>query len=319
MTDGNTPQASAYSSLAMDLALSAGLSSEDARAKPHFQQEERRRCYWSTVLLKNLYGNHTSTVSLIRDEKTPSVPQSPSAPATISSQMTDAALEQPDHMSQSNRPSDLGILAYVIELSEIWQKAARYAHRRGNAGGLPPWSTQSDYSQITAELMHSETHLPYKYRFRPARFAEQDPVQLENHRDFWTSWLLLQTIYHTVLCLLNHPLLMSLRLRSFRVTMIPEIFLQHTADLTDTHIAWILHLVDMCGEKNFELFNPFHAHAVAIVATIFLQQSFSEDATVRSTNQECFRKCVSFVRRLGRYWPYIEQLVSASSLPLSPT
>lgn len=318
IVDGNTPQASAYSSLAMDLALSAGLSSEDPRAKSHFQHDERSRCYWSIVLLKNLYGNHTGTVSLIRDDKTPNIPQSPRAPATISSQMTDAALEQPDHSNQSNEPSDLGIVAYVIELSEIWQKAARYAHRRGKAGGEPPWSTQSDYSQITAELMLSETHLPYKYRFRPARFGDQDPLQLENHRDFWASWLLLQTLYHTVLCLLNHPLLLSLRLRSFRVTMIPEVFLQHTADLTETHIEWILHIVDLCEQKNFELFNPFHAHAVAIVATIYLQQSFSEDSTVRSTNQECFRKCVSFVRRLGRYWPYIEQLVSASSLRLSP-
>jgi hypothetical protein len=224
--------------------------------------------------------------------------------------MTDAALEQPDNMNNTCGPSDLGVVAYVIQLSEIWQKSARYAHRRGKVGGLPPWSAQSDYAQITAELMDSETRLPYKYRFRPARFAEQDPLQLQEHYEFWASWILLQMLYHTVLCLLNHPLLLSLRLRNFRVTMVPEVFLQHTADLTATHTEWIVHLLDVCERKEFELYNPFLAHSAAIAATVYLQQSYSENSDIRSTKQKCFRKCVRFIKRLGLYWPYIEQLVS---------
>jgi hypothetical protein len=261
------------------------------------------------MLLKNLYGNNQGTVCFVRDEVTPNVPQSPPPPAGISSQMTDAALEQPETTSTSQGASDLGVVAYVIQLSEVWHKTARHAHRRGKAGGLPPWSTQSDYSQITAELMDVETTLPYKYRFRPVRFAEQDGTRLQEHRDFWASWVFLQMIYHTVLCLLNHPLLLSLRLRSFRVTMIPEVFLQHTADLTATHTEWIVHLLDLCERMEFEVHNPFLAHSAAIAATIYLQQSYSEDSAIRSTKKECFRKCVSFVKRLGLYWPYIEQLV----------
>ena len=264
MVDGNTPQASMYSSLAADLVLSSGLSAEDPRTKPDAFQEERRRCYWSVVLLRNLYGGHAGTFSFVRDEKSPPAPQSPHPPTSLGSQMTDAALEQPEGLNNASGPSDLGIVAYVIQLSEIWQRTARYAHRRGKGGGIAPWSARSDYSKITAELMDSETRLPYKYRFRPARFADQDPLRLQENHDFWASWIFVQTLYHTVLCLLNHPLLLSLRLRNFRVTMIPEIFLQHTADLTATHTEWIVHLLDVCERKEFELHNPFLAHSAAI-------------------------------------------------------
>ena len=302
-----------YSSLAADLASSSGLSSEDRRFKLDNALEERRRCYWSVVLLKTLHGSHNGTVCFTRDEKTANYPQSPQPPASISSQMTDAALEQPEGTNNAQAPSDLGVIAYVIQLSEIFQKAVRHACRRGKVSELPPWSTQSEYSQITAELMHSETTLPYKYRFRPARFAEQDGTQLVEDRDFWTSWVFLQMLYHTVLCLLSHPLLLSLRLRNFRVTMVPEVFLQHTADLTATHTEWIVYLIDLCEKKKFELYNPFLAHSAAIAATIYLQQSYSEDSAVRSTKQQCFRKCVSFVKRLGQYWPYIDRLVSSTS------
>jgi hypothetical protein len=260
-------------------------------------------------MLKYLYGTPAPSFAFIRDDKTPGVPQSPRTPASSSSQMTDAALEQPESATNSGGPTDLGIVAYVIQLSEMWQKAARYAHRRGKAGEPPPWSTQSEYSLITAKLMEQETQLPYKYRFRPARFEDQDPGQLYKHHDFWASWVFLQMLYHTVLCLLNHPLLLSLRLRNFRINMVPEIFLQHTADLTTQHTEWIVYLIEICEQKDFELRNPFLAHSAAIAATVYLQQSYSEDTEVRSTKQEKFRKCLGFIKSLGRFWPYIEQLV----------
>ena len=315
ISDGNTPQASTYSSMAMDLASSSGLSSEDRRSKSDALLEERRRCYWSIVLLKHLYVSHTGTFCFVRDEKTPGFPQSPHTPASMGSQMTDAALEQPESTNNSQASTDLGVIAYVLQLSGIWQKTIRHAHRRGKTNGVPPWSIRSDYSQIVEEIMDSETTLPYKYRSRPARFAEQDATRLHENRDFWGSWLFLQMLYHTILCLLNHPLLMSLRLRSFRVNMVPEVFLQHTADLTATHTEWIIHLLSLCEKKEFDIHNQFFAHSAAIVATIYLQQSYSEDFAIRSTKQECFRKCVAFIKRLGRYSPHIDQLVSHTSLP----
>lgn len=311
--DGNSVRASMYKSLAMDLSQSSGLSAEYSRNVLDHAVEERSRCYWSVVLLENLYSYPAGSFTFVVDERTPKIPQSPDQPLGTSSEITDAALEQPQSNGVSNEPSDLGILAYAIQLSGLWQRATRYAHRRGKSTTLPAWSAQSEYALITAQLMEIETGMPYKYRFRPSRFAEQEPHQLQRNRAFWAPWLLVQLLYHSILCLINHPLLLSLRLRNFRVTMVPEIFLQHTADLTSTHTEWIVHLLDQCREKDFMLSDPFLIHCAAIAATIYLQQSFTDDHTVRAEKQDCFKKCFTFIRGMGHYWPYGNQLVSPNT------
>jgi hypothetical protein len=74
------------------------------------------------------------------------------------------------------------------------------------------------------------------------------------------------------------------------------------------------------GSKKLEIYNPFLAHSAATAATVFLQQSFTGDARIRAAKQDGFRKCLGFVKSLGRHWPHAEQLVSeqwlVSSCPL---
>ncbi|KIV88604.1 hypothetical protein PV10_08271 [Exophiala mesophila] len=305
---GNTPKANVYSSLATSLSQGAGLSSKADTAILSDVGEERRRCYWSVVLLQRLYGYPSGSFLFVIDDKIPQYPQSAAQPFGTSSDITDAALAQSEVQGNLIELSDLGITSYAIQLSKVWQRAARYAHRRYAPSALPPWSAQSEYSKITAQLMELETRLPYKYRFRPSRFADQDSEQLWNNRAFWAPWVFVQMIYHSIVCLLNHPLLMALRLRSFRVTMVPEIFLQHTADMTITHTDWIVYLLDLCNDKLFTLSDPFLAHFVAIAATIFLQQSYTDDAVVKSARQQSFSKCLTFVQKIGTKWPNIRKL-----------
>ena len=95
--------------------------------------------------------------------------------------------------------------------------------------------------------------------------------------------------------------------------MVPEVFLQHTDDLTQTHTNWVIHLIDQVKAKDFRLTDPYPAYCVAIVATIFLQQSYADDDEVRTSKQENFTKCLEFVRDLGAYWPRVAQLVGSSS------
>lgn len=269
------------------------------------------------MFLKNLYGSPSGLFSILQDDKTPKPFQSPVAPLGTSSAIRDAWLEQPEGGTSDEEAKDLGIFMYAIQLSEIWRKTARWANRRGKPGGsLPSWSAQSEYAQIMAHLMEFESKFPWKYRFRPARYPDQDSALLEQHRDFWVTWFLLQMMYHSILCLLNHPLVMSLALRNFRMTQVPEVFLQHTAYLTANHTNWIVHLLDLSKQKQFALYDPFLAPLVAITATIYLQQSFSEDSGVRAKKQECFRKCVCFIQDLGAYWPYSKAIVSTTCLVL---
>lgn len=293
----------------MDISQSAGLSNACVNQPVNNLQEEQLRCFWSIVLLKRLHGNLSGAFSITINEK--AVPVYPYSSSRPSFSQGSADTEVPARLT-SDFP-DLGIMAYAIQLAEIWQRVAHYAHRRRTPGSHPPWSPESEYASILARQMERETLMPYtQHRFKPARFSERSIEELRAHRDYWGPWLLNQMMYHTIICLLNHPLLLSLRLRHFKVASIPEIWLQHTDDLVSSHTQWVIHLIDLTEVKDFDVSDPFLAHCAAIVATIYLQQSFVEDRGIQRVKRDNYLKCLNFCEKLGRKWPLIEALVGAT-------
>jgi hypothetical protein len=280
-------------------------------------REERRRCFWSIFLLKRLHGADFSILDFSGEENFPWYPESTgkAAPSGYSpgnnynrsySMSTEAGLGT----SSREEVKDAGIVAYVIQLSEVWFKTTRYARRRGKPSALPPWSPQSEYSTIMTQQMEFETRMPYIHRFKPANFASKSSEELHSNRDYWGPWLFIQFLYHTNLCLLNHPLILALRLRTFQC-VIPEIFLQHTSDLISSHASWVTHIIDVLEAKSFKVSDPFMGHCAAIVATIHLQESFKDNPTARQEHQIKFEKCLGFIRGFENEWPHIARMVSA--------
>jgi hypothetical protein len=301
--DGNTHRASINSSLAMNLAKCANLACETQRLPNQVAREERRRCFWSICLLRRLHGEGFHMLDLTGDDNLPTWPESTGVPPDI---------RIPDPSGVEARLScnmkDEGVVAYVIMISEVFSRTARYVKRRGKSNVFPPWSPQSEYSKIISLQMEVETRMSYTHRFKYANLAERSTEDLQSHRDYWGPWFLNQFLYHTVLCLLNHPLLLSLSLRNFR-SMIPEIFLQHSSDLISSHTTWIIHFIRYFNEKSFQVSDPFLGYSAAVVATIELQLSFTEDSAIRKEKQDRFMTCVSFVQQLGKQWPHMARMV----------
>ncbi|KAF8847409.1 hypothetical protein BDZ45DRAFT_329912 [Acephala macrosclerotiorum] len=295
--DGKTRRASFHCSLAMSLAHNAGLTSEPHQDLPDREKEERRRCFWSLFLLKRLHGADFMILDFSAEDNFPWYPE------TTGNSLNSIQRSNPE----SSEYPDKGIVAYAIQLSEVWFKITKYARRRGKPNAQPPWSSTSDYTTIIANQMDFETRMPYTHRFEPAKFSQKTVEQLEENRDYWGPWLFVQFLYHTNLCLLNHPLLLSLRLRGFKC-VIPEIFLQHTADLVSSHTSWIINFIDMLEAKPFKVTDPFLGHCVAIVSTIYLQESFVDDAGTREEKQACFEKCLRFIRGFGPQWPHLDRI-----------
>ncbi|KAF4624745.1 hypothetical protein G7Y89_g13422 [Cudoniella acicularis] len=298
--NGNTRRASIHSSLAMSLAHNAGLMSEIPATTNPQVKEERRRCFWSLFLLKRLHGADFMVLDFSTEDNFPWYPESTNDPITPN-QSRDGSMET------SECSTERGIIAYAIQLSEVWFKITRYAWRRGKPSNLPPWSLQSEYSTIMAQQMDFETRMPYAYRFKPAKFSQRPLEELNASRNYWGPWLLVQFLYHTNLCLLNHPLLLSLRLRNFKC-VIPEIFLQHTADLIASHASWIINFIDMLEAKQFKVTDPFLGHCVAIIATIYLQESFVDDPSTRREKHDNFDKCLQFIRGFSTQWPHVGRI-----------
>lgn len=265
----------------------------------NIHREERRRCFWSICLLKRLHGGDFSID--IPEGGGPAYPQSPTRPARMLSPGP-----TPPHTRRSDI-QDQGILAYVIMLSEAFARTGRYVRLHGRPSNVPPWSPHSEYSKIIALQMDLETKMPLTHRFKPANLSDRSLEELQAHREYWGPWFLNQFMYHTMLCLLNHPLLLSLSLRTFRST-IPEIFLQHTSDLISTHTTWIIHFIDYFEEKSFFVSDPLLGYSAAVVATIELQLSFTENPTIRDQKRDRFTKCVKFVQQIGERWPHMSRL-----------
>ncbi|EAW10436.1 putative C6 transcription factor [Aspergillus clavatus NRRL 1] len=299
-SNGNTHRSSIHSSLAMNLAQCANLGSEFHITLSPVAREERRRCFWSICLLKRFHGGEFDSGGF-PDGTFPPFPKSPERPRPPFS---------PSNATDDARFTDMedqGILAYVIILTEMFAKSAMYVRRHGRPSNLPPWSSQSEYSKIITLQMDLETRMPYIHRFKPANLSERTPEELQANRGYWGPWFLNQFLYHTNLCLLNHPLLLSLGLRNFR-SSIPEIFLQHTSDLISSHTTWIIHFINYFEEKSFVVSDPLLGYSAAVVATIELQLSFTEDQTIRQEKRDRFYRCVRFVEGIGRRWPHMAQL-----------
>jgi hypothetical protein len=265
--------------------------------------EERRRCFWSICLLRRFHGEATSILDLTDEDSIPSWPESTGNPPVV-----DAAEDESTEARMTRAMKDEGIVGYVLMLSNVFSRTLKYVRRRGKPSSAPPWSSESEYSKIITLQMQVETLMPYTHRFRYAKLAERSARELEANRVYWGPWFLNQLLYHTILCLLNHPLLVSLSLRNYNRT-IPEIFLQHSSDIISSHTTWVMHLIKLCTEKPFKVTDPFFGYSAAVIATIELQLSFTEDFTVKQEKQNRFAKCVDFVRGLGNDWPRMALLV----------
>ncbi|KAF4503272.1 Quinic acid utilization activator [Fusarium agapanthi] len=196
---------------------------------------------------------------------------------------------------------DRGIMKYMIPLAQLWREVRVYASRRVFSDTLPPWNPRSDYSQVTYRHLEVDCSVPLKYRFSANQIDKQTPETLQQNRGYWGPYLFTQFVYASIPVILNHPFLLSMRLRQFRHTM-PQSFVNSSFDVITRHIGWIMYHLDVLEKMDYRVSDPTLAHVVAVVATIHLQHSFVDDLTLREKAQVGFEKCLEFLRCMGLTW-----------------
>ncbi|GAB1210060.1 hypothetical protein APSETT445_008850 [Aspergillus pseudonomiae] len=145
---------SGYTEVARSLVMRrcANLASESHVVLSPAAREERRRCFWSICLLKRLHGMEFDYMDL-PDGSFPPYPESPSMPQSRS----------PNDMTDGARTTDLkdqGIVAYVIMLSEVFVKTARYYFEEKSFMVSDPFLGYSAAVVATIELQLSFTENP---------------------------------------------------------------------------------------------------------------------------------------------------------------
>jgi hypothetical protein len=267
------------------------------------EHDERKLCHASVMMLRNLQGSLPSRDNI--DE---------SGEANLGPSWLEASISRKEHRRGGNDSKlDIGITAANMHTSELWALACKYAVNDASVDTHPPWHPQSDYAMITYWHTEHESCMPLRLRLHASRFSDHSAADLLAHRAYWGPWLFFQIAWHAIPCLLNHPFLLSMRLRNFRRTM-PQSFIRNSFEQLTFHSGWIVHFLELVKLKDFEVSDSTLGHCVVIVATIYLQHSFAEDQVFSKKAQTGFEKCLRFLRVMAHRWPHIDRQVSQSNI-----
>jgi hypothetical protein len=215
-------------------------------------------------------------------------------------------LPEQDHTQTASE-----IFLYATRLCDVWQMARAYSASKVKSDEPPPWDPQSDFSAIMNWHLNLDCLIPLRFRYCANRnIVNVTADEMNQRRHYWSAFLFIQVVYSTIPCLLNHPFLISMRLRHFRHT-IPQSFIQQSYEQITRCMGWIVYFIDLLERKSFQVSDPVFAHCVAIVSTIHLQHSFVKDPTLRRKATNGFEKCMRFLRRLGSMWPNVAVMVGA--------
>ncbi|KAL2209882.1 hypothetical protein CC79DRAFT_1330330 [Sarocladium strictum] len=252
--------------------------------------QECSDCLRGIVMAQNLFGNISgSTLSAFKASTDES-----SSPSSSYNGLP------PPQMENS-------MLSCLFEMSDAWRMMRDYAAVSVGPDSPPPWSRQSDYSAVMQRHLELDTSIPLKYRFAANKFEEQSPETLQSDRHYWGPYVALQLVYATIPCVINHPFLLSMRLRNFRHTM-PQAFIHQSFEHITRHAGWIMYFIDILDKKDFRIADHALAYCATVAATIHLQHSFVPEQALREKSQDGFQKCTVFLRGMGTVLPSISSM-----------
>lgn len=276
----------------------------------HFNWPEKyRRCFWSLFLLERLVKPGSSN---LQDAEKRPVPLYPTTNAMIPDSIAGPIVSGPHGIfiaqNSCGQTLDTGIMSYAIQLTDIFSKASSYAINCVENKNAPPWLAESEYTKLHSSMEEFESLCAPVHRFNHARFAERHLSELQSNREYWGPWILVQLAYHTIFCVLNHPFLLSERLRLYP-NVIPQFFLQTSFELMQVHTDWVLYFVDMLRKKGFRVSDPFLGYCAIITATVCLAHTRAELSEVRKKARSGMSTALSFAQDLAQKWPHLSIMV----------
>lgn len=204
------------------------------------------------------------------------------------------------------------IWVYMVQLASLWSEVQHYVSHCASGDPTPPWSVKSGYSIIGAHLMDLETKFPTAHRYDSVRFQDQSREDLHRDRWYWSPWLYLQFTYHAIHSVLNHPFLYSWRPQQSSQLAVPNTFWKTSSELALIHSTWIVRLIEMITERDYQLSDPSLGHTIAIAATIHIYYCRAADPTVRETAQRGVDTCTRFLGEFTARWPRCASIVRAN-------
>jgi hypothetical protein len=287
------------------------LSNLRANSDSRHTDDATSRCHWSIVILESAFSPHMNT--LAEASRAPNYPKSVPVPPPV----------HPSHGMKSYCPDltdayegnihDAGITACCLGYVCLWGSIISYLRDIRDGAMEYPWLTTSRHNQLTVKLYELENHTSHRHLIRNAPFPDQPPSNLNEHREYWAPWVLMQITMHASQAALNHPFVQLVALRRAGRKFQPRSFLQKTVDQALFHSEWVSRLVQMCEDRSFEVNDPLIGQAVAACVSILWIFQFARDRKVSDKAKENIGTCEAFLSRLSHNWPHIAKKVGSCS------
>lgn len=273
------------------------------------EQEERRRTFWSIYLLDKLVSCGKSRPPAIFDEDCQvQLPCDEDKFRGGQFQKT-ATLYQ-----VSNLVADFdhigGNFALTILAASALGRCARYVLHQREADEMAPWDQRSEFASINMYLLQIGRHLRIDNTSVDdiAREYRKPDGSLDHQR---ASHLIFSyTVFHLCYCLLNHPILLRLRLQrlSYRI---PTNFLLRGLHTSTEHASMVIDLLHKSSTAGFPIQASFYAYTATLAGSIIVAvQSAKVAGPVPATKlAQDSQRALGILERMGHVWEHASKMV----------
>ena len=276
------------------------------------EQEEHRRAFWSAYLIDKLISCGRSRPLVIHDEdcnvQMPCDEETFNCGQWKKTSTIDQLLNWNTELAESPSP-----FALVILMASIFGRCTRYVHQNRKPDEIPPWDTKSEFSAINSSLLLLESYSKVG-DLRIVDIVEGDFQQSGSKTRSQAGHLIFaHTLFHLCHCLLNHPFLVRLRLRSFG-SKAPKSFSTRSLQVACDHAKQLIDLLGDAHNNGCLVESSFYAYCIAIAGGIHsLASHFEHQSTARRQSDilQYYQNSLDALERLAKLWVHAANMVSS--------
>ena len=287
---------------AASLARSALLDRPSRLGVSGLRQDARSRCYYVLAFLCRMLCQSELSASEAWMDIAP-VPTSPAVSSPVLKQQP-----QVQHTPNTNA-SKPDLNQHLLRMTEILSSLMSYI-RTCRCGEVccTPWQADSEYTKTTSLLMDLSHKLPCADGVESLEFLKATADMVEEDREHWYPRIMGRIAYHTCFCILNHPMLLTLRFIGTQGA--PTEFKENACYAVSRNAAKIINYLKLTNSGDSGLSDILTIYCIGVVATVYLHRGLGRDVDDPERTKLCFEKCLELLDKIRKKWDYASRVVS---------
>lgn len=295
-----------YISMAIRMATTLGLHEESPDPSLTFlEREQRRRTYWSLVVLDRLGHSashwHVQLRADIVDIQMPCTDYCFENSIPVVTQKLNGdpppRIKLADGSEYSEYPTGkLGLYAYIVKATILWCDINKYVMEGYRHEKVPPWEPGSKFSQLEISLQNLFAELPQEYQYSRERLIALDTVNQGGALVHLHGELLVS------LCYLNRVIYpYNYKKMSFDAEPSPSFIERAAINIMASAKAQSSMIEDVLTMEDFHM-APFMGFGVFAVSSVHIANCFSTDPVVSSAAKNNLAINLKFLVKMREYW-----------------